>query len=1466
MNRKAMIKRAAAFITALTVISMPVVNTDFPQLVVSVSASADNFSGTCGKYGDNISWSLSEGILTISGTGEMADFYSSENPWNDSSDMIDSVVIEDGVTSIGSWAFSFCHNMTEISVPNSVKSIGDCAFICCWGLSSVIIPDSVTYIGEGSFQSCLKLTEINIPASVTTIDDMAFSSCNSLTAINADINNPAYSSVDGVLFNKDADKIIAYPNKKSDIYTVPDGVTAIGNCAFSGCSELTEIIIPSSVNSIGSYAFSGCSSLTKINLPDSITSIKDSTFQSCSALEEISLPDGIESIERYAFFDCYELKEITIPESVCSIQSCAFSRCKSIKSVYIPENVTNIEQCVFSSCSSLKEINVSENNQEYCSENGILYNKDMTELMACPSAIDIKTLKIPQTVEIIDDSAFFENEYICNVIFPESLSSIGYDSFKDCVSLKNVIFSGTLPNLSAECLCTENINIYCSFSDENWRELIESGSVYGYQESAEWVNIDDFSDELSIIAEKTTLETGEPIELKASISPLKATDFIWSVSDNSIASVSSEGVLMPLKSGTVTVTVSDITGKYTASEEFVIDEKSISMPEYSLITLDENTIDFSSVSDEIQQIPCEQLHGIYFLNRNKLSFYSFVNNSYNDIYTFKDCTSAYSANGRLYISYDNICEVYNLVTMNTELEINLDGYSAGAVGADDDGRIYISAYESADTKKHKVFLYSDKGEIISDTDWNGEICRFDGFDSTNGNFYIEIMNGEDAHVLAAGNVKDNVIYNTEDFSSLISSEQDLSCIFYLFQNSWLEHQNSAALLGGKYLAAVSVNSEAVRIFDSNSAALDTCMTFNREASESSRFDDEDISSIGVRTLYNSDNDSIIIYENNKEVSEYDIKTHDKIAEFTAQHNVFNMLQMGSSVILIEKEDDKYFMEIVDWSIPSEISVNPFNEISVGQAVVLSVESDSKYKSYYNWSSSNPEIASVSDSGCVTGWKEGSAEITVSDKSGRISASVNVTIKGNSDVKSPDRNVINVSGTASDNISCNNYLVWSNTINSYISENADGTLSRVEFTDDNILIEKYTSDFMLDDSVSIQKELSIFGGFFSGEKYNFLVFGQQNLNEDNDKEILRIVKYSKDWKRLDSYSAYGDNTYIPFSFGSLRMTETDSNLYVYTCHEMYDNKGEGLHHQANMTFVVDKESMNEVQSYYDVMNIAQAGYVSHSFNQFIKTDNESIYRVDHGDAYPRAVTITKCAVDGSITDVEWTILHKISGDSGVNATGVSIGGFELSAENCLVVGNSVEQDSSVYDSSGQRNIFISVTDKDLNSVNVKWLTQYTDADNIKPYTPQLVKINDRQFLVMWEEYDTVTGKVKTRLAAIDDSGNISDMVVSDVRLSDCQPVVTSDGLIKWYVSDGKSVNFYCLNPYDILQVGESERNITGDVNGDGTLTSADALCILQSVAGILDLTDEQKKSADLDGDGEITSADALFILQKVVGLR
>ena len=210
--------------------------------------------------------------------------------------------IPNSVTRIGQEAFDYCINLTSITIPNSVTSIGYGAFTWCSSLTSIAIPESVTSIGSYAFSWCSSLTSITIPESVTSIGIMTFSKCSSLTNINVSDNNKNYSSIDGVLFNKDKTEIIKYPIKKDGTsYVIPNSVTSIGDSTFSNCSSLTNITIPNSVTNIGEFAFNSCISLTSITYNgtqsqwNSIS--KNLNWKNNSAIKAITCTDGVIQIK-----------------------------------------------------------------------------------------------------------------------------------------------------------------------------------------------------------------------------------------------------------------------------------------------------------------------------------------------------------------------------------------------------------------------------------------------------------------------------------------------------------------------------------------------------------------------------------------------------------------------------------------------------------------------------------------------------------------------------------------------------------------------------------------------------------------------------------------------------------------------------------------------------------------------------------------------------------------------------------------------------------------------------------------------------------------------------------------------------------------------------------------------------------------------------------------------------------------
>ncbi len=456
-------------------------------------------------------------------------------------DGLTSITIPDNVTTIHAEALRGCNSLTSIVVspnnalfssvdgvlfnknqtillnypagktgdyviPGSVTSIRYLAFYDCDGLTSVTIPNSMTSIGLLAFYDCDGLTSVTIPDSVTSIGDRAFYRCRSLTNIAVSPGNTNYSSVDGVLFNKDQTTLLQCPAGKTGPYTIPnsvtfieefafsycdgltsvtipDSVTSIGHSAFSYCGGLTSVTIPDSITSFNSHTFyhcsgltsvtipdsvtslswsvfSGCSSLTSVTIPDGVTSIGTYTFNDCSRLTSVTIPDGVTSIGAYAFYRCNALASVAIPDGVTFIGAYAFNECRSLTSVTIPDSVTSLGKCVFRYCRGLTSVTISDGvtsigERAFYACNGLtsvtipdgVTSIGESAFYACNG---LTSVTIPDSVTSIGESAFYACSGLTSVTIPDGVASIGESAFDQCMRLTRVTFEGDAPGSFAE--------------------------------------------------------------------------------------------------------------------------------------------------------------------------------------------------------------------------------------------------------------------------------------------------------------------------------------------------------------------------------------------------------------------------------------------------------------------------------------------------------------------------------------------------------------------------------------------------------------------------------------------------------------------------------------------------------------------------------------------------------------------------------------------------------------------------------------------------------------------------------------------------------------------------------------------------------------------------------------------------------------------------------------------------------
>ncbi len=396
--------------------------------------------------------------------------------------------------------------------------------------------------------------------------------------------------------------------------------------------------------------------------------------------------------------------------------------------------------------------------------------------------------------------------------------------------------------------------------------------------------------------------------------------------------------------------------------------------------------------------------------------------------------------------------------------------------------------------------------------------------------------------------------------------------------------------------------------------------------------------------------------------------------------------------------------------------------------------------------------------------------------------------------------IEIEGT---NSGANDYKETADPIHSYLTVSGSGymrvqgygsgsyfdNVNNPSVTDGSFDVIYYDSDFNITSHRHIDAELKLFGGFYESDSNFYIVSGQKNPEEDFDTEVFRVTKYDKNWNRLGSCGLYGANTTIPFKGGSCRIDGYGNHLAIRTCHEMFLTE-DGLHHQASLLMIVDTDEMKVTKSQYEVAGTAE-GYVSHSFNQFVKIGDGETAMLDHGDGYPRSFVLMRFTNDlpnGNVWQYTKAIHSVMSfpGGLGDNLTCASAGGLEITSNGYLMAGNAIYQHTNEIDDSLPRDVFVTAIDtsgSQVTSSGPVWLTDVGSGEGAS--TPHLVKISDNKFMVLWSIAKEV------QYALVDGSGKkLSETYSLKGSLSDCQPIVR-DGKVIWYKWKNSGDTFYVI---------------------------------------------------------------------------
>ena len=466
-------------------------------------------SGDAGSLHWEVFESGIDNVLKITGRGAIPNYSSiRELPWAGHVQTITKIIIEDGCTEIGEHAFDSMVKLRSASIPNTVTHIGKWSFQAALSLVEIDIPASVKIIDESAFEDIQELRTLTLHEGLETIGEFAFSGCAKMTS-----------------------------------FKLPSTLQSIGRSAFEGCEAITQISVPANVKKILENTFTNCSALSSLTLNEGLEEIAKEAFNNCVALKSVSIPSSVTAIGAGAFSDCGNMDTITVAtgnthfeaengvlynigktrlltylpkntstsfnlpstvteidafafsgvtaltnvnftENIATIGENAFTRCDGLTTINLPASLTNIANAPFHNCTSLTSINIPNTNQNYLTEDGMLYNKEKTHIIQYPAGKDSESYVAPDTLKKVGGYAFFGNKKLKKVELPHTLNFVGIFAFGFCSGIEKFICKVKDPS-------TITTELHAFFRGEDAIECmlyVPKGSASKYLELEEWLD------------------------------------------------------------------------------------------------------------------------------------------------------------------------------------------------------------------------------------------------------------------------------------------------------------------------------------------------------------------------------------------------------------------------------------------------------------------------------------------------------------------------------------------------------------------------------------------------------------------------------------------------------------------------------------------------------------------------------------------------------------------------------------------------------------------------------------------------------------------------------------------------------------------------------------------------------------------------------------------------------------------